>query len=653
MRTSPACSRLFRDNKISTETRNQEVLPHAFLCVTRMRSIPEIEGLRAIAVMVVVLFHAQFKVLPGGYVGVDVFFVISGYLITGLLWREWKTEKSISLLRFFARRILRLAPALAVTSLGIAVVFSLLLPPVVTSNLSSSLIAAQLSFSNFWFYFNTNYFANNSANPALHTWSLAVEEQFYLTLPFLLVIVSRWSDKLTLIVLCLLAGISFAASAWIVNLAPSQAFYFPWLRAWELLVGSVLAMTAGRLRHAGAAHILAITGLFAIAYSCLSFTEKTLFPGVNALLPVFGTAAVILAAGHNNIANRLLGLAPMRWLGKISYSVYLVHWPIVCAVSLTVSLFPSIARILIVAASLVFGWASWKWVESPIRSMAGVWPAKKVVLGFFAFNLLLCLSILGVRSGGQVAWSQFPKASVISNYLAGDPALFKTGTCFLDGSVEVGHVFSQDACLNMKDAQRNALILGDSHAANLWTALTDLHPSINFMHATAVGCRPLLDAIAGAPVCLGLNQFIFQDWLKNAGSRVDLVILAGRWDASEIPAIKHTAAYLKGIGKKVIVIGPTPEYFVTVPLMLAYEDISGLSLEQRMIRRDRIDLDRAIATGLSEAGTTYYSMTGQLCSEQDGSISCTTQISGVPIWSDRDHFTSIGAKFIMSKMPLP
>lgn len=166
--------------------------------------------------MVVVLFHSQFRFFSGGYIGVDVFFVISGYLITGLLWRELQTKKTISLTHFFSRRILGLAPALAVTSLCIAFIFSILLPPVVTSTLTRSLISAQFSFSNFWFYFNTNYFASNATNPALHTWSLAVEEQFYSSLPILLLFFAQWSRRRVLTVFFLLAGFSFLASCWIV-----------------------------------------------------------------------------------------------------------------------------------------------------------------------------------------------------------------------------------------------------------------------------------------------------------------------------------------------------------------------------------------------------------------------------------------------------
>lgn len=617
-----------------------------------MKSISEIEGLRAIAVMVVVLFHSQFRFFSGGYIGVDVFFVISGYLITGLLWRELQTKKTISLTHFFSRRILRLAPALAVTSLCIAFIFSILLPPVVTSTLTRSLISAQFSFSNFWFYFNTNYFASNATNPALHTWSLAVEEQFYLSLPILLLFFAQWSRRRVLTVFFLLAGFSFLASCWIVLQKPSQAFYLPWLRAWELLVGSLLAVSSTKVRHPVAAPGLTVVGIAAIAFSCLTYTEKTQFPGPMALIPVLGTALVIVTAGHDNFFNKLLGLAPLKWLGKISYSVYLVHWPIVCAVSLTISLFPAVARYSIVVTSLALGWASWKWIETPLRSKANIWSPRKVILGFLVVNIFVCFGILGIRFGGQMVWAQFPKASAISNYLEGDPTLFKTGSCFLDASVETDHQFDRNACLHTRDSARNALILGDSHAANLWTALTELQPQINFMHATAVGCRPLLDATFGAPVCLALNHYIFRDWLVNSGKNVDLVILAGRWELSEIHALKQTVAYLASLGKKTIVVGPTPEYFVTVPLMLAYEEITGFSLQHRMIRRDRIELDRTLSDGLRGTEAAYFSMTNELCRGQDHELVCLTRTNDVPMWSDRDHFTAEGAKFVVSKIPM-
>ena len=622
-----------------------------------MKNIPEIEGLRGVAVLLVILFHAQISSFSGGFVGVDVFFTISGYLIAGLLVREWHQHQTISLSRFFARRILRLAPALMVTTVITAAIFSFVLPPALAENLTSELLSTQASVSNFWFFLHTNYFSDNFSSPALHTWSLAVEEQFYLVFPVSLLLLARyrattwWRPAFTGA-----AALSLAGAAWAVTVAPQQAFFFPWFRAWEFLTGSLLALHPTSIKIVRYPQALTGTGLLLILGSSLYYTEATPFPGLSAIAPVLGTALVIFSAGATGLGNRLICMSPLRWVGKVSYSAYLVHWPIVCLLGTSVSLHPRPVRFGAVALSLALGWACWKWVETPFRAQSNRWTHAWVIRSFLGLNVLLCGVILWFSASGNWLWSHFPEASQLSQHTKIDWTLYRSGTCFLDGNTAEGwKKLDQATCLTPSSSKKNVLLMGDSHGANLWPSLTALNPGHHFMQTTAVGCRPVLDATIGSQTCLALNDHIFHDWLPQAGEAVSLVILAGRWEPHELPFVEQTARYLEGLGKDVLVVGPTPEHFVIVPLMLAYENILDVQLESKLLKKDRLKLDEAMAERFVDpvSKVHYFSMVNQLCATKDSHPTCQTSTDGTPIWSDRNHFTALGAMRVLQSLELP
>ncbi len=617
-----------------------------------VKRIPEIEGLRAIAVISVVLFHAKINIFSGGYIGVDVFFVISGYLITKVLWTELVSHNEINLVHFYAKRIARLAPALAVVSLSFSSIFSFLFPPVISESISTSFILAQISISNFWFYFNTNYFSESAINPALHTWSLGVEEQFYIVLPLLLLLLYGWNSKRVIYALVGLTSCSFIFAVWVIFDSPTQAFYFPWLRAWELLFGSILALNSIRLRKGAIAQLLTLSGLVGIGFGCVWYSEHTLFPGVSAGLPVLATAMVIATSGQQNLANRLLALQPMQWLGKISYSVYLVHWPLVCIASSTVSLYPKSVRVAVVFGSILLGWMSWRWIESPFRVRLNCLAPSRVLGGFVLCNIAICTCIYISAKAGQQYWSRFPNAVALSSHIKGPTDFFRTGLCFLDGSPGGPSQIPKSPCITPNLTDDNILLMGDSHAANLWSALQTQNPSKHLLQATASGCRPLLHSEGGTPWCTDMNRYLFKEWIPYSSDLVSTVILAGRWNLEEIPLLIETVRFLRNSGKKVIVIGPTPEYFIAVPLMLAYEDVLGSSLQSYMLKRDRIFLDSEIKNAMQSESVLFYSMIENLCHSLNVNPACLTIVDHIPMWSDRNHFTKQGSNFIVSKFKI-
>ena len=290
----------------------------------------DIDGLRALAVLPVLFFHFHIKLFSGGFVGVDIFFVISGYLITQIIFADLKRDR-FSIVTFYERRIRRIFPALltvlAVTTL---VAFTVLLPAEV-EDYGKSLMAATISFSNVYFWSESGYFdAPASLKPLLHTWSLGVEEQFYLLFPLLMAWLYRNHRRYLPHVLIVAALASFGAAVYVMQTNPSSAFYLPHLRAWELMIGAMLAIGMfPPLLKSWQRELAASVGFALIVFAVLTYTAATPFPGLNAVAPCVG-AALILAAGQHGttVVGRVLSLKPIVWVGLISYSLYLWHWPV-------------------------------------------------------------------------------------------------------------------------------------------------------------------------------------------------------------------------------------------------------------------------------------------------------------------------------------
>ena len=291
---------------------------------------PDIEGLRGIAILLVLLFHAGLPWTPGGFVGVDVFFVISGFLITGKLWRESQQPGGLNITRFYAWRIRRLLPAALVAVALISLVGLLLAAPLDRSELAADGAASALSIANMRFIGSVDYFAaTTSPSPFLHFWSLSVEEQFYLVWPALIVLLTWRGGSSRRLIVALLIGVvaSFALSIWLTDTSPARAFYLLPTRVWQLGVGGLLALVGvmGTSRGAGA---LAWAGLAAVAVAGVVLTAEIPYPGLAALLPTAGAVALLYGGAAPSGPVRLLAAAPLRFLGKISYSLYLWHWPL-------------------------------------------------------------------------------------------------------------------------------------------------------------------------------------------------------------------------------------------------------------------------------------------------------------------------------------
>jgi len=360
-----------------TRPRGRMARPVAPVPPTHADRRGDIEGLRAIAVVLVVLFHASIGGFSGGFVGVDVFFVISGFLITGLLLRERQASGTISLSTFYSRRARRLLPAAILVLLVTLGVSILVLPPLLIPGVATDTAAAALYVSNMGFAMQaTDYFAAGQApSPILHFWSLGVEEQFYLFWPVIVLLVARGASqpgRRVGVALFAIAGTSFAFALWLTSAAQPWAFFSLPARAWELALGGILALAGTRLRLVPerAAAAAGWIGVALIVLAGTALNEATPFPGFAALLPTVGAALVIVSGARVTAAGpaRLLGTAIPRFLGRISYSLYLWHWPVLVlpAVAASVPL-PLTERIALVIVAVVLAAATYRWVEDPLR----------------------------------------------------------------------------------------------------------------------------------------------------------------------------------------------------------------------------------------------------------------------------------------------
>lgn len=345
----------------------------------------DIEGLRAVAVLSVVIFHFGLGVLPGGFVGVDVFFVISGYLISGLLLNELERTGSIDLWRFYGRRARRLLPAsLLVTAVTLLLALFLLAPSEQIFAAKGAL-ASSLYASNFWFMtLLADYFAPESAlNPFLHTWSLSVEEQFYLVWPTLLLMLWRWRPtvRLMAIAMSVLTVLSLAMCLWLSYRKQSWAFYASPARAWEFGVGAlaVLKPVTDWARRSRAAVPLGWLGAAGLCATFLLLTEDARFPGWVAVVPALATVAVLIsgASGQRGGPAELLKVPLMQWLGEHSYSIYLWHWPIVVYATILEVTDPVAKVVMCSVLTLTCAAAGFRLLERPVRASA--WLAAKPV----------------------------------------------------------------------------------------------------------------------------------------------------------------------------------------------------------------------------------------------------------------------------------
>jgi peptidoglycan/LPS O-acetylase OafA/YrhL len=486
------------------------------------KKIGEIQGLRALAATLVLVFHAKF--LPGGFVGVDIFYVISGFLITGLLLKELNSNGRISLKAFYLRRSKRLLPASFLVLFITAIVAWLLLPPISRGSIGRDLIATTLYVSNYLFAWWQNDYQNLNAvpSPFIHYWSLAVEEQFYLFWPiFIIALAKLKSSRKFLIGFWSVTIITFALGVWLTVLAPIWAFYSLPTRSWELSIGALIALLP-RLQNQK--RVVAIIGLVALLVSTFWFSEETAFPGFYALLPVLGTAALLSSIG--NWPNPIKWLATNRislWLGKISYPLYLWHWPVlVLPIALLSRDLLVWERIVALLITVFLADLTNRFVEEPLR-VKDISPRRLIqIVGLaMVLSVLLGLGIMKTTTSSiLVDGKQTTLASIEAR-----PITYENG-CHLNYHQSISPLCE----FGKLDSTKTVVLYGDSHAAQWFPALNKLADEKGFklINLTKSACP----SIAVTRASVGAFQMKnCEEWRSSAISRIavmkpDLVILS-------------------------------------------------------------------------------------------------------------------------------
>jgi peptidoglycan/LPS O-acetylase OafA/YrhL len=622
---------------------------------------PDIDGLRAVAVLLVIACHLGAFSTWGGFVGVDVFFVISGFLISSVILTEIEQSR-FSLAAFYERRIRRIVPALIFTLLVTTILACYFLLPSQLIDFAKSLLAATLSVSNLYFLHTSSYFANNDTKPLLHTWSLAVEEQFYIFFPLFLLLVRRYFRGKFKTAVVSVAAVSFLLSAYGAYAFPQATFYLPVTRAWELLLGTMLFLNIfPPIRSTLWRNLFAAVGLFLIMACGWVYSSRIPFPGMAALPPCIG-AALIIAAGQNgkSLVGRLLSLKPVVFIGLISYSLYLVHWPIIIFQRMSMLQIPNASDHVLkgttLVVSIIIATLSWWMVETPFRrgrltlrgasafQFAGASAAVLVVFG------LALLSFHGLPS--RYTRQQLALAAYIDSDV---PA--RSGTCFLEsGGLSTPHYDATD-CLRKDPSRKNYLLIGDSHAAQLWYGLHTVFPDINFLQANASGCEPsimakkvrMLDALDNyilGDICRPMVDYVFKDYL--AKNHVDRVLIAARWEQDDLPRLEYTVRALKREGLDILLFGPIVQYDSDLPWLLVtslrHNDPSLPSSH----RLDRFEgLDEEMAQLAASWNIRYVSYFGLLCPRKV----CTEYVGrDTPLQSDYGHLTKAGSLLVAEKL---
>lgn len=611
-----------------------------------------INGLRAIAVAIVVLFHLQIEAVPGGFVGVDVFFVISGYLMTRIL-VDGFAKPGFSIPRFWLNRLARVMPALLAMSLAILAAGGALLLPVPYVRLATEALWANGFAINYHFAHVTGYFSPAAEHSwFLHCWSLAVEFQFYVLLPLLLWLANRIGGRRAILATLAFGAVASASFSYIeTSRSTAPAFYLLPSRFWEFAIGGLLVFFPALPRFKLA---VALIGLALIAYATLVFTRFYAYPGLWPVLPVIGAALVVWAAP----ARSPLNAGPMQFLGAISYSLYLWHWPVIMAAKYLGVIDPIPLIAATVPTMLALSWLSFRFIETPARdafkgrrTLAPLWVAAIPIAA------VLGVSAWVIQMNGMP--KRIPKqyAAVIQTAQYGND--YREGACFL----RPGQGFRDLApgCLVNDETEKPKLLLwGDSHAAHLYPGLASQSWAKNYAieQITASACRPFIEKNAARPLCEETNKsaraFI-------TASRPEIVIVAAnglvpygfpgkdynlQFELMAKSQLQEVVDFLKGAGvRHVLVVGPIPAW--DVPLPEAYYRQRFRRGEDRLSPNEPSRLgaiDSRLKQYISGLGAAYISIVDTICKD----LQCKVEHQGKLMQFDTEHLTTAGSQYLAS-----
>lgn len=632
----------------------------------------DIDGLRAIAVLSVVFFHAFSNVLTGGFIGVDVFFVISGYLISTNIFKQ-QARNRFSLADFYARRVKRIFPGLLLVLIATLALGWFALLSDEYRLLGKHATAGALYYSNFVLMKEDGYFDGSAdLKPLLHLWSLGVEEQFYIVWPLLLMLLRKWRVSIVRTMLVLI-GLSFAWNVYQSSANLTVDFYSPVTRFWELLAGALLAWYQLQVRTTEhtiqitlgktAPNIISFVGLLLLCLGFVSLDRTHAFPGAWALIPVLGAVCVIYA-GEHAWTNRLLAHPVAVWFGLISFPLYLWHWPILVYARILAGGEPMWwVRVAAVLLAVLLAWMTYRFVEQPIRK------GRKTRLVI----IVLCILMVGVAGFGRYvkAKNGLPSRAVVTQNQEIDAALnydWKTGFRYHKCFVEVSKRFVDYAQVcegSNSNASLKLVLWGDSYAASLYQGLdTQVRKSgtVSLHQYTAPGCPPVLGyTMAKNRACHTNNANVIE---KIKAIRPDMLVVAGNWDTymsgekgGEIVDLTKFKATLNELKKytrseRIFVVGQLPIYEVDQARMYVRRPIVGSSeipmRTYHQFKKHAFEYNRLIKEVSMEEGVRFVDPLAILCNAS-GCLLSLDEAKPVPLSYDKGHLTGKGSNYLVER----
>jgi len=619
----------------------------------------DIDGLRALAVLSVIIFHINKNWIPGGFLGVDIFFVISGYLITLILVKEVTATRKINIVNFYKRRIKRIIPALLFVLIPTFIVGFFLFIPDALTDLSKSMVWSFFSAANIYFFsfIDTGYFATGSSElPLLHLWSLGVEEQFYILWPFTVLFLLKYVDSMKEIILIagvlLIASLVWAQASFVSD--HSFAYYMLPTRAWELLAGAIVALFV----HSGFRakrifnEIMAIIGLLAIVLSFIFVSESDLVPGVAALPIIIGSALLILSGvSHNTYVGKLLSFKIFVAIGLVSYSAYLWHWPILAYLRYAFIDIDLMIAIGVIVFTFLMATLSYFLIETPLRTNNS--STKTVFLWYFIVPATIIVAIStfttqAIKDKNEFIfpWEELNKVN--SNMLSTDSYKYSCNS-------HLQKVFSEDRCVYPEYAKEiNAFLIGDSNAAHHLGMLRVFAENYGFSirNATKNSCPPIfegeLDWIRGE-TCSEYRHAIYEESIK-----YNTVIIGGSWNYYHIREsfknrFEDQIDMLSKNVKHIILLGKIPVFpKYNQECEIRSVKLPNLDCENRFNHSFKDHQSnhwlRKIANKYSNIE--YFDIRNHLC--YDGT--CSPYLNGQPIYFNHGHLSMKGSELIGENM---
>ena len=627
---------------------------------------PEIDGLRALAVLPVLLYHIGFAGFSGGFIGVDIFFVISGYLITSIILRE-KTENDFSIGRFYERRARRILPALLVMIFACLCVSYFWMAPSQLKEFGGSSISAIFFISNLFFMKHSTYFdAASEEMPLLHTWSLAVEEQYYIIFPIFILLTWRFGFKavFSLVIMSFLLSLGLSEYGW-RNHNTANFFLIPF-RAWEILAGSICAFIMFKRSEVKHQQVLPLLGLAMILASVFVYDKHTPFPSSYTLLPVVGTTLIILFCSASSLVGKLLTLRPMVFIGLISYSAYLWHQPLLAFYRIRFDGdFSLLLKVIILLISFGVAYLSWRYIETPFRHKASVATPQQRSRVFWTSTA--AMSVLAAAGLALFLNNGFTERQSVNNQ--------KMAT--LEHQVRNNYGLSPDCqSFNLSDNCKTnnnpeVLLWGDSFAMHLGGALVSADKNIKLIQLTQNSCPPLIDFSImrpnkkGAENCITFNHDVMA-FIASTPSIKKVIISSqiaylvdqkaignnGELTSANKDEISqkflNTVSKVNELGREVLFVSPTPADGRDLGKCVFRKNMFGGDLEDcSFLRSDYSDdaLQAFQVTDNIKKHVNTLLLSELICDDND----CATSLNRVPIYRDKGHLSYDGAKIIGAK----